>query len=233
MAERRRALVVGSSGGIGAACVTRLAESGWDVVGVDRDATPPIDVTVPGGAETAVDHGGDPLHAIVHAVGMSGRSLGDGPVTTCTDEAWTEVHRVNTASVFRLLRAGLPSLVRPGGAFVTVGSVLGRATDPDFLTAAYAASKGALEALTRVAAREMARRGVRVNLVAAGLVATPMAARALNDDHVLDRLEELQPLGEAPLTPEDIAEAIEWLVSPRASRVTGVVVPVDAGWGLR
>ena len=200
---------------------------------MDRDDG--IDVTLPGGAEAAVERACDDvdaLDAIVHAVGMSGRGLGDGPVTSCTDEAWTEVHRVNLESVFRLLRCGLPTL-RTGGAFVTVGSVLARATDQDFLTAAYAASKGALEALTRVAARQMAPQGVRVNLVAAGLVATPMAHRALTDDHIKDRLQDLQPLGAGPLQPEDVAEAVAWLLSDAARRVTGVVLPVDAGWSLR
>jgi NAD(P)-dependent dehydrogenase (short-subunit alcohol dehydrogenase family) len=203
-------------------------------VGVDREDG--IDVTLPGGAETAVERAhadASSLDAIVHAVGMSGRRLGDGPVTSCTDEAWSEVHRVNLESVFRLLRCGLPVLRMTRGAFVTVGSVLGRATDEDFLTAAYAASKGALETLTRVAAREVAPEGVRVNLVAAGLVATPMARRALTDDHIKNRLRELQPLGACPLQPEDVAEAVIWLLSDAARRVTGVALPVDAGWSLR
>jgi len=225
--------VVGADGGIGGACAERLRAGGWAVHAVDRGAG--IDVAVARGAEEAVAAGTAALgglDAIVHAVGMSGRRLGDGPVTTCTDEAWSEVLRVNLESAFRLLRCGLPALRPTGGAFVAVGSALAHSTDDDFLTAAYAASKAGLVALARVAAREVAADGVRVNVVAAGLTRTPMAGRATTDPHVLGRMGDLQPLG-GPLDPEDVAGAVAWLVSDEARRVTGIALPVDAGWSLR
>jgi NAD(P)-dependent dehydrogenase (short-subunit alcohol dehydrogenase family) len=245
-----RVLVAGSGGGIGGACVEALRRAGHRVVGVDRDpdqvegdpgapsaagGVHAIDVTRPGGAERALEAaraelGG--LDGIVHAVGMSGRSLGDGPVTRCTDDAWAEVMRVNLESAFRLMRAGLPALAA-GGAFVTVGSVLGRSADRDFLTAAYAASKGALASLTRVAALEVAARGVRVNLVAAGLVDTPMAARALTDLRITARLSDLQPLGAGAVSAAEVAAAVAWLLSPASARTTGASLPVDGGWSLR
>ncbi|HYY78399.1 MAG TPA: SDR family oxidoreductase, partial [Actinomycetes bacterium] len=214
--------------------------AGHRVVGVDRDPSAAgvheVDVTVPGGAERAVELaaaalGG--LDGIVHAVGMSGRRLGDGPVTRCADAAWAEVLRVNLESVFRLLRAGLPALERAGGSFVSIGSVLGQSADPDFLTAAYAASKGGLASLTRVAAMEVAARGVRVNLVASGLVDTPMAGRALRDERVAGRLPELQPLGATAVTADEVAAAVAWLLSPASGRTTGASLPVDGGWLLR
>lgn len=229
----RRALVVGVDGGIGGACAARLAAGGWAVHGVDRGSG--IDVTRPGGAEAAVAAGAAALgglDAIVHAVGTSGRRLGDGPVTACTDQGWADVLRVNLESAFRLLRCGLPALRPTAGAFVAVGSALAHSTDDDFLTAAYAASKAGLVALARVAAREVARDGVRVNVVAAGLTRTPMAARATTDPHVLARMDDLQPLG-GPLDAADVAGAVAWLVSDEARRVTGVALPVDAGWSLR
>lgn len=227
-------LVAGARGGIGGACCARFRAAGWRVFEVDRDLG--LDVTEPGQAELAVDAAREELgglDAIVHAIGMSGRRLGDGPVTSCTDEAWDEVLRVNLGSVFRLQRAGIAALRERGGAFVAIGSVLAGSTDDDFLTAAYAASKGALVSLTRVAAREAARDGVRVNVVASGLVDTPMARRAVGDPDLRARLAELQPLGASPLEPDEIAEAVVWLCSPAASRVTGVTLPVDAGWSLR
>lgn len=235
-----RVLVAGARGGIGGACVRRLEGAGHRVVGVDRDPSAAgvheVDVTVPGGAERAVELaaaalGG--LDGIVHAVGMSGRRLGDGPVTRCADAAWAEVLRVNLESVFRLLRAGLPALERAGGSFVSIGSVLGQSADPDFLTAAYAASKGGLASLTRVAAMEVAARGVRVNLVASGLVDTPMAGRALRDERVAGRLPELQPLGATAVTADEVAAAVAWLLSPASGRTTGASLPVDGGWLLR
>lgn len=228
------ALVAGADGGIGRACTEQLAAAGWRVFEVDRDRG--FDITRPGEADRAVaaaqaDLG--PLDAIVHAIGMSGRRLGDGPVTTCTDEAWEEVLRVNLTSVFHLQRSGIPALRERRGAFVTVGSVLAHATDEQFLTAAYAASKGAIVSLSRVAAREAAPLGVRVNVVAAGLVDTPMAKRATSDRDLRERLTDLQPLGAEPLDADDIAAALVWLVSPGSARITGATLPVDGGWMLR
>jgi NAD(P)-dependent dehydrogenase (short-subunit alcohol dehydrogenase family) len=254
-----RVLVAGALGGIGGACVDLLARTGQRVVGVDRAGapgggatpaggapggaaapTPPVhavDVTVPGGAEQAVQLaeatlGG--LDGIVHAVGMSGRRLGDGPVTRCADAAWAEVLRVNLESAFRLMRAGLPALERAGGgSFVAIGSVLADGADRDFMTAAYAASKGGLASLTRTAAMEVAAKGTRVNLVAAGLVDTPMASRALLDERIAARLPELQPLDGRAVTAAEVAAAVAWLLSPASGRTTGTVLPVDGGWLLR
>jgi len=231
-----RVLVAGAGGGIGGACVEALGQAGHQVVGVDRDADAhAVDVTQPGGAERAVELAATTLggiDGIVHAVGMSGRRLGDGPVTHCADGAWAEVMRVNLESAFRLMRAGLPALAS-GGSFVTVGSVLGQSADRDFMTAAYAASKGALASLTRVAAMEVAARGVRVNLVAAGLVDTPMASRALGDERIAGRLPELQPLGSRAVSAAEVAAAVAWLLSPASARTTGASLPVDGGWSLR
>ena len=197
------------------------ALNGWPdaparVVAVDL---PDIDVTLPGGAEQAVRLGEATLgglDGIVHAVGMSGRSLGDGPVTTCTDQAWAEVLRVDLESVFRLLRAGLPALARSGGgSFVAIGSVLGGlSVDRDFLTAAYAAAKGGLVSLVQAAALEGAAHGVRVNVVAPALVDTPMARRAIGAPRLSGRLAELMPLGGTALAASDVAAAAVWLLSP-------------------
>ena len=154
-------------------------------------------------------------------------------MSACTDAAWSEVLRVNLTSALWLLRAGMPALRRAGGgAIALVGSVLAEATDEDFLTAAYAASKAGLVALGRAAAREGAADGIRVNVVAAGLVATPMAGRAARDPHIQARLADLQPLGASMLDPDDVAAAVAWLLSPDAARVTGTTLPVDAGWLL-
>lgn len=240
-ADSARVLVVGAAGGIGRACVDRLTAGRHRVVGADRGSdgdldVSDVDVTAPGGAEQAVAAAEDRmggLDGIVHAVGMSGRRLGDGPVTTCSDEAWDEVLRVNLGSAFRLLRAGLPALRRAGGgSVVLIGSVLAETTDPDFLTAAYAASKGGMVSLARAAAREGTADGIRVNVVAAGLVHTPMARRAAEDPDIQGRLASLQPLARGMLAPEDIAGAVAWLLSEDAARVTGAVVPVDGGWLL-
>jgi NAD(P)-dependent dehydrogenase (short-subunit alcohol dehydrogenase family) len=227
-------LVCGAAGGIGAACVAAVEQAGYQVTGVDR---PAVDITVQGGADRAVEQAASApggLDGVVHAIGMSGRRLGDGPVSGCTDEAWSEVLRVNLESVFRLLRAALPVLASGGGgSIVVVGSALGRSLDRDFLTAAYATSKAATETLVRLAAFEGAASGVRVNVVAPALVDTSMAARALTTPRLAARLPELMPLGGRAATPEEVAAAVTWLLSPAAASITGAVVPVDRGWTLR
>ncbi|MFI7709162.1 SDR family NAD(P)-dependent oxidoreductase [Nonomuraea sp. NPDC049480] len=229
-----RVLVAGARGGIGASVMEALAAEGCDAYGVDRDD---VDVTEPGGAESAVrrasEHLGG-LDGIVHAIGMSGRGLGDGPITECTDQAWTEVHRVNHESVFRLLRAGIPELARGGGgSIVVVGSALATTLADDFLTVAYASAKGALVPLVRSAAYEAARSGVRVNIVAPGLVNTPMAQRALGDPDITRSMAALQPLSRRALEPAEVAAAIVWLLSDAARTMTGAVLPADGGWTLR
>jgi NAD(P)-dependent dehydrogenase (short-subunit alcohol dehydrogenase family) len=137
-------------------------------------------------------------------------------------------------SLFRLMRAGLPVLLRAGGgSFVAIGSVLGFSSDADFLTAAYAASKAAMAGLVRTAAMQVAGDNVRVNLIAAGLVDTPMSARANGDPEISARLGELQPLGGAPVSAQAVAEAVYWLLSAASGCTTGASIPVDAGWLMR
>jgi len=227
-----RVLVAGARGGIGAAVMAALAAGGHATHGVDRDT---VDITEPGSAELAVHQATERLgglDGIVHAIGMSGRSLGDGPITGCTDEAWAEVHRVNHESVFRLLRAGVPAL-SGGGSIVVVGSALATTLADDFLTVAYASAKGALVPLVRSAAYAAAPSGVRVNIVAPGLVNTPMAARALGDPDIARSMAALHPLSRRALEPAEVAATILWLLSDAARTITGAVVPADGGWNLR
>jgi NAD(P)-dependent dehydrogenase (short-subunit alcohol dehydrogenase family) len=227
-------LVAGSRGGIGGAVVAELEGKGVPVAGFDRDE---FDITAPGGAESAVEwalsvHG--EISGVVHAVGMSGRRLGDGSVLDCSDEAWAQVHRVNLESVFRLLRAAMPALVdRGGGSVVVIGSGLASTLDDDFLTVAYAAAKGALVPLVRSAAFTGARHGVRVNLVSPGVVDTAMARRAITDPELSARLVDLQPLAAGPQTPGSVAATVAWLLGAESAAITGAVVPADGGWTLR
>ena len=212
------AVVTGSRGGIGSATVRAFEEAGFGVHGVDLDdAFPEL----------------DRLDALVCAHGISGRRLGDGPVDTCTEEGWDAVLDANLRSVFLYAKRAIPLLrANGGGSIVTVSSALGLVGgDGVFATHAYAASKVGLIGLTRAMAVTYAPEGIRCNVVAPGLIATPMSSRAQQDERIRARLPELQPLTGDFGSPEDVAGAIVYLVT--APFVTGTVLTVDGGWTAR
>lgn len=228
---RGTAWVVGAQGGIGGACIGGLAADGFEVHGSDR---PDEDVTQAGVAEAVGARlaAAGPLTAAVHAIGMSGRRLGDGPPSACEDSAWDEILRVDLTSAFYFVRACLRHC-SPGASVVIIGSALAKGLDEDFLTVAYRVAKGGLVPLLEAAAFEGARRGIRFNIVAPGLVDTPMAARALTDDAIVARFPALMPLTARPASPQEVTAAVRWLVSDAAPQTTGAVLPVDGGWLLQ
>lgn len=216
------AVVTGSAGGIGSATVRALEASGFTVRGIDVDDEP-----------AAVFGALERLDALVCTHGISGRRLGDGPVDTCTEEAWDAVLETNLRTVFLYCKHAIPLLrATGGGAIVTVSSVLGLVGgDEDFATHAYAASKAGLIGLTRAMAATYAKDGIRCNVVCPGLIETPMSRRAQDDPGILARLGELQPLTGTFGTPEDVAAAAVYLAT--APFVTGAVLTVDGGWTTR
>jgi meso-butanediol dehydrogenase / (S,S)-butanediol dehydrogenase / diacetyl reductase len=212
------AVVTGARGGIGSATVHAFEEAGFVVHGVEvDDAFPAL----------------GRIEALVCAHGISGRSLGDGPVDTCTEEAWDAVLDANLRSVFLYAKRAVPLLrANGGGAIVTVSSVLGLVGgDRDFATHAYAASKAGLIGLTRAMAATYAPEGIRCNTVAPGLIATPMSIRSQSDPGIRARLPELQPLTGDFGAPEDVARACLHLAT--SPFVTGAVLTVDGGWTAR
>src|SRR5215207_5339468 len=225
------AVVTGAAGGIGTAVARAFADAGADVVGLDReqaDLSRAQDVERTFAAFDRVD-------VLFNGAGISGRSLGDGPVDECTEAAWDAVFDANLKSVFLCCKHAVPKLrAAGGGAIVNLSSVLGLVGgDADFATHAYAASKGGIIALSRAMASYYAPRGVRVNVIAPGLITTPMSQRAQADPHILARLPQLQPLTGTMGAPEDIAAAAAYLASDDARFVTGAVLTVDGGWTVR
>jgi NAD(P)-dependent dehydrogenase (short-subunit alcohol dehydrogenase family) len=212
------AVVTGSAGGIGSATVAAFESAGFTVHGVDRgDAFPDL----------------DRLDALVCAHGISGRRFGDGPVDSCTEEGWDTVLDANLKSVFLYAKEAIRGLrANGGGAIVTLSSALGLVGgDDDFATHAYAASKAGVIGLTRAMAVTYAREGIRCNVVAPGLIATPMSERAQSDPAIVARLPELQPLTGDFGSAEDVAQACLYLAT--APFVTGAVLSVDGGWTAR
>ncbi|MEA2621626.1 MAG: hypothetical protein QOH61_536 [Chloroflexota bacterium] len=180
------------------------------------------------------------LDAVYSVAGISGRAFGDGPLHEATLEGWETVMQANATSQFLVCRAAIrrmlaqaPDAQGARGAVLTMSSLL--ATHPSashFATHAYAASKGAIDALTRAAAAFYAPHGIRVNAIAPALVATPMSERAQGDAEVQAYLARKQPLAGGPIDADAVTRVALFLLSDESAMVTGQVVAVDGGWSV-
>jgi NAD(P)-dependent dehydrogenase (short-subunit alcohol dehydrogenase family) len=173
------------------------------------------------------------IDGLFAVVGASGRQWGDGPLDQIPLDGWRRTFEVNTVPAFLATREVIRSMQRTGGgSIVLVGSVLATHPSPLFVTHAYAAAKGAAVSLIRSLAAHYAADGIRVNLVAPGLVDTPMSARAAADPATVAYVAGKQPLAGGFLDPGDVAASAAFLLSDDAARITGQVLEVDGGWGL-
>ncbi len=241
--HNKRTLIIGGTSGIGLATARRFAAEGACVVvaGLDRgdvgdlhfltcdarDANQ-MDALL---AQTIQHLGG--LDILFHVAGISGRKHGDGPLHECTDSGWDATLDANLKSVFLTNGAAIRQFLAQGtgGVILNMASVLAISPVPTFFdTAAYTASKGGVIALSRYAAARYAKDKIRVNVLAPGLIDTPMSARAVNDPTIRAYLDAKQPLGPGPGTPDDCANAAVFLCGDEARFITGVVLPVDGGW---
>lgn len=173
------------------------------------------------------------LDVLFHVAGGSGRRHGDGPLHECSVAGWQATIDLNLKSTFLTNRAALRYFLtlRQPGVILNMASVLAFAPSPrHFDTSAYAAAKGGVIALSRQAAARYAADGIRVNVLAPGLIDTPMSARAVQDAEILAYLGTKQPLTRGPGRPEDCSDAAVFLCSDEARFITGLVLPVDGGW---
>lgn len=175
------------------------------------------------------------IDALFNVAGISARSLGDGPLGECAAEAWDTVMNVNAKGTFLMCREVLRVWTRNAqtGAILNMGSVVTQHPQREhFATVGYAASKGAIEAMTLSAAAYYAPAGIRMNVIAPGLVRTPMSARAQRDARLLEYMASKQPLTRGMLAPDDIAKTACFLLRKDSSPITGQVVTVDGGWAV-
>jgi NAD(P)-dependent dehydrogenase (short-subunit alcohol dehydrogenase family) len=233
----RRAFVTGGASGIGAAIAARLAADGADVVigDIDVDAAKAhaetigatavqLDVTDPASAEDAIGGGGR-FDVLVNNAGvdMAGVFFGD-----VTPEQWRRLLAVNLEGVFACTRAALPAMQQAGGGrIVNIASEAGRMGAK--ANAVYAATKGAVIAFTKSIARENARYGITVNVVAPGPIDTPLLRRMPPKAvDIVTGSTLLRRLGQ----PEEVAAAVAFLASPEASYITGETLAVSGGMFL-
>ena len=211
-------LVTGGAGGIGRACADWFRTRGDEVVVLDRaldhDAADPASVA-------AVLEGVPEIDVVVHAAG----SVGRGGIADLDLAEWHRVLNDNLTSAAVVTSHALPKM-SAGGSVVLFSSVNGRHGGNELSGPAYAVAKAGIIGLTRHLAKHQASRGVRVNCVAPGPVATPMLNRLTKDELAAVTAE--IPLGHVT-TPTEIAGTVGWLCSPAASSITGTVIDVNGG----
>lgn len=172
--------------------------------------------------------------ALYHVAGGSGRRMGDGPLHEITDDGVPATFSLNLYSLIYSNRAAVQQFLAQGtgGAILNMGSVLGWSPSPHyFATHLYAAAKSAIIGFTKSAAAYYAPQGIRFNVLAPGLVETPMARRAAGDEKILAFIRTKQPLDGGRIgRAGDCDGAAVYLLSDAARFVTGQVLAIDGGW---
>jgi NAD(P)-dependent dehydrogenase (short-subunit alcohol dehydrogenase family) len=230
------ALVTGGFRGIGRAIARSLGRDGTAVAVVDREiderAERPIpgclllkrdvrDFEAAGSAVSEIEEGLGPLTIAVLNAGISR----DGPSWKLAEEEWREVIDVNLTGAFAYARAAARVMrQRSHGSIVFISSING--LRGKFGLANYSASKAGLIGLMRTLARELGPKGIRVNAVAPGFIRTDLTERL--ERRFLDQAISETALGRLG-EPEDVADVVAFLVSPRARHITGEVIRVDGG----
>ena len=227
--------LTGGSRGIGAAAVRRFAREGWRVsFCYENNATAAralsaetgadgfrCDVSDPAAVKTLISSL-PPVEVLINNAGISHVGL----ISQITPAQWDRLFAVNVRGIYSTVRAVLPAMLEAGsGCILNVSSMWGQVGAS--CEAAYSATKGAVDALTKALAKELGPSGIRVNAVSPGMIDTEMNAHLSAED--VQALADETPLGRIG-TPEDVAEAL-WMLSG-SPFVTGQILAVNGGLSI-
>jgi NAD(P)-dependent dehydrogenase (short-subunit alcohol dehydrogenase family) len=245
--ENKVALVTGGSFGIGQAAAIAFAKRGAKVVIADsvedkeQETLKKIketggealfvkcDVSKPGEITAMIDKAFSAYGRMDYAFNNAGIEGVSALTQECTQENWEKTLAINLTGIWLCMKHELPHMLRQGkGAIVNCASVAGLIGFPGL--PAYVASKHAVVGITRTAALENAKLGIRINAVCPGVIRTAMIDRITGKDKVVEKqFIDMEPMGRMG-EPAEVAEAVVWLCSDAASFVTGHALPVDGGW---
>ncbi|HLS81008.1 MAG TPA: SDR family NAD(P)-dependent oxidoreductase [Steroidobacter sp.] len=239
----KTAIVTGAASGIGRAVAERLVREGARVVLGDINAAGLSEVKAELGAAASAHELDVANHehcaAIVRsAIETTGRLdilcniagvLNMAPIAAITPDEWNRIIQINLSGVFYMCQAALPRLVETKGCIVNLSSAAGLVGVP--FNAPYVASKHGVVGLTRALALEFANAGVRINAICPTGVKTPMIMKPLAEGLDAALLAKAAPWldGGEFCDPSDIADAVAFLASNEAKRITGIALPVDGG----
>lgn len=243
--ENKVAIVTGASFGIGRATAIAFAARGAKVVVADWIENNEV-------AKTIKNNGGESIFVrcdvsrsedvkrmldetvkafgrLDFAVNNAGIEGTNGPTHECTEENWDKTIGINLKGVWLCMKYEIIEMLKQKtGAIVNTASVAGLIGFQGL--PAYVASKHAVVGLTKTAALEYAKQGIRVNAVCPGVIKTPMVDRTTGNDKAVEKMYvDMEPVGRMG-KPEEVAEAIIWLCSDASSFVTGHAMAVDGGW---
>ena len=242
----RRALVTGGAGGIGAACVRRLAADGLHVTVADLDGE--------AADKVARDVGGDAWQVdLADTAALADLSLDVdvlvnnagiqhvAPVHEFPPDRFAAILALMVEAPFLLVRAALPGMYERGfGRVVNISSVHGLVASP--FKSAYVAAKHGLEGLSKVVALEGGEHGVTSNCVCPGYVRTPLVEKQIADQAAVHGIDEAEVVEQVMLTetaikrlvePDEVAELVAWVAGPAAGYVNGASLTMDGGWTAR
>jgi NAD(P)-dependent dehydrogenase (short-subunit alcohol dehydrogenase family) len=243
--KNKVALVTGSSFGIGRATAIAFGNEGASVICIDwmddEDTVSQIeksgskaifikcDVSDESSVKNAIEKGVGHFGRLDFAFNNAGIEGEQGATAECSTENWQRTLGINLNGVYYCMKYQIPQMLKDGsGSIVNCASVAGLAGFEGL--PAYVASKHAVVGLTKTAALEYGKKGVRVNAVCPGVIKTPMIDRFTGKDKAAEKqFVDMEPIGRLG-EPEEVASAVLWLCSETASFVTGAALPVDGGW---